>query len=101
MKQLINDLVRDGILPVKVQDKMYQTEAGVLVIGLEAMEYARSHDATMHSVYPEKVYVGNVYEYAAEKCGYKLPYAHSDVIIEGAIELLKRIALKEVLGESR
>ena len=99
MKQLIDDLVRQGVLPAKVQEKMYKTEAGVLVVGLEAMVYARSHDATMHSVYPEKVHVGKVYEYAAEKCGYAPPYANSDVIIGGAIELLKRIALKEALNE--
>ena len=97
MKKAIDDLIMGGFIPKSLLEKMYQTEAGLLVLGLEAMVYDRQHDDTMRTIFPEKVYVGKCYEYTAEKLGYEPPHAKSDVIIGGAIDLLKALAFQEAL----
>lgn len=75
---------------------------------LEAMVYDRSHDKTMHSLYPEKVYLGNCRsEYMAKQIGVEKTdgsagavyghYVKSDVVIAKVIALLDALALQHAL----
>lgn len=108
LSKTLDDLIQGRHLPKDIIDRMGDTEPGMLAKALEAMVYDRSHDATMHSIYPEKVYLGNCRsEYMAQKIGVEKTqgstglicgqYVKSDVVIGHVIALLDALALQHAL----
>jgi hypothetical protein len=104
----LEDLIQGKYLPKDIVDCMEETEPGLLAKALEAMVYARSHDKTMSSVYPEKVFLGNCRsQFMAEKVGGETSvgadvgvygcYIKSDVVIGRVIALLDALALQHAL----
>jgi hypothetical protein len=108
MSKTLEDLIQGRHLPKSVIKSMEETEPGMLAKALEAMVYDRSHDKTMHTLYPEKVYLGNCRsEHMAQKIGVEKTegtagavyghYIKSDVVIAKVIALLDALALQHAL----
>ena len=87
-------------IPERAREQIERTEPGFLAHLLGEMVYARSHDKAMHSMYPEKIYVGNLLskdEYMKKKLGVENDYIKSDMIVRKVIDLLNAYSLKEGL----